>query len=238
MGSKKKLSVSWSGGKDSAFALYKVLAQNNYEIVHLHTVIVTETKRVGLHGIHETLIERQASNMGFRLIKLYLDGSDDHVAYIRVMEGFYNRCAEEGIEAILFGDIFLEDLRAFRESLLKPAGLQGIYPLWDLDTSVLIQDFINAGFKTLICSANGKFFDQATVGKTLDTPLVRNLPARVDPCGENGEFHTFLYDGPILKKTISFQLGEVVEKTYQYKMKLVNGDTSVERTSFWFQDII
>jgi uncharacterized protein (TIGR00290 family) len=237
MALKKKISVSWSGGKDSAFALYKILAQNNYEIVNLHTVIVTETKRVGLHGIHESLIDVQARNLGFKLIKLYLDSSDNHDAYTALMRNFYKQCGEEGTEGILFGDIFLEDLKAFRDELLAPSGVKGIYPLWHMNTKILVEDFINAGFKTLICSANSKFFGRDSIGKTLDERFINALPPEVDPCGENGEFHTFVYDGPIFKKPVGFQLGEVVERSYEYRIKSDDGSISVEKSSFWFQDI-
>jgi uncharacterized protein (TIGR00290 family) len=238
MDSKKKISVSWSGGKDSAFALYKLLETDQYEIVHLHTVIVSQTKRVGLHGIHENLIDEQAEVLGLKVIKLYLDSSDDHAAYEQLMQRFYKACAEENIVGIMFGDIFLEDLKAFRERLMSSAGIRGIYPLWRLNTAKLVHDFIEAGFKTIVCAANKKYFGTHDLGKTIDKDFLEKLSSETDPCGENGEFHTFVYDGPIFKRPIAFSKGAIVEKTYEYKVVMKSGEIDIEKTTFLFQEII
>ncbi|WP_317195251.1 diphthine--ammonia ligase [Chryseosolibacter histidini] len=238
MDSKKKVTISWSGGKDSAFALYKVLQAREFEVVSLHTVINEETKRVGMHGVRETLIERQAEALGLPLQKLYLEGSEDHDAYTRLMSDFYTQCIREHIHAVVFGDIFLEDLKIFREQLLKSSGLQGIFPLWKQDTRQLITDFIHADFKTLICAANAKYFSAAQMGKTIDDAFVRQLPEEVDPCGENGEFHTFVYQGPIFKTPASYVAGEVVKKTYTYHKADASGAPVKIETTFLFQDLL
>jgi uncharacterized protein (TIGR00290 family) len=235
---KKKVTISWSGGKDSAFALHKVLQSGAFRVAGLHTVISEETKRVGMHGVRETLIEKQAEAMGLPLTKLYLESSESHSAYERLMRGFYQQCAHEHIEAVVFGDIFLEDLRVFREELLKPSGLLGIYPLWKLDTGQTISDFIRSGFRTLICAANEKYFTPAQMGMTIDDELVRQLPPAVDPCGENGEFHTFVYDGPVFKRPIACKKGEVVAKTYTYQKVDENGTPEKTETTFLFQDLL
>ena len=234
---KKVVTVSWSGGKDSAFALYKILLSGEYVVKHLHTVINQETGRVGLHGVREELIEQQAKSLGLPLIKLYLTSSDDHTGYEELMKSFYAECAREKIEGVIFGDIFLEDLKAYRERLLQEHKLQGIYPIWKTDTKLLLQDFLNVGFKTVICSANGKFFQHDEVGKIIDQDFIKSLPDEVDACGENGEFHTFVFDGPIFSKPITFEKGKVVEKTYSYNMKTEGGQTEQLRSSFWFQDL-
>jgi uncharacterized protein (TIGR00290 family) len=145
---KKKISVSWSGGKDSAFALYKILTADEFQVVSLHTVFNIETRRVGMHGIHESLIEQQAASLKLPLEKLFLVGSEDHAAYTDLLSRYYRKCKAHGVEGILFGDIFLDDLKTFRDNLLGDAGLTGFYPLWKIDSKILIQDFINLGFKT------------------------------------------------------------------------------------------
>jgi uncharacterized protein (TIGR00290 family) len=237
MDSKKKVTISWSGGKDSAFALYKILLAQEYEVVSLHTVVNKENKRVGLHGIHETMIEAQVESLGIKLVKLYLPGSDDHEAYQSLMHTFYDQCRNENITGIVFGDIFLEDLKAFREKMLQRSGLNGIFPLWKMNSLSMINDFLNAGFKTMICSANAELFDSDQLGRTIDHKFIERLPSTVDPCGENGEFHTFVYDGPIFKNPVLCKKGEVVKKEYRYKIKEHDGATIDKITQFWFQDL-
>jgi diphthamide synthase (EF-2-diphthine--ammonia ligase) len=129
---KKRVTISWSGGKDSAFALYKILSVGTYHVVHLHTVVNAETKRVSMHGVHEKLLMRQAEALGIPLEILYMESSANHDNYTQLMTRFYKRCAGQGIEGVVFGDIFLEDLKIFRESLLQDTGLSSIYPLWEV----------------------------------------------------------------------------------------------------------
>jgi len=236
MASKKKVTISWSGGKDSAFALYKAMLSGEYDIVHLHMVFDKANHRVGLHGVHESLIEEQAKSLGFDLVKLYLPESNDHAAYENLMGTFYRSCAREGVEAVVFGDIFLEDLKLYREKLLGAAKLQGIYPIWKIDSVKLIDDFLNLGFKTVMCAANAKWFTASEVGITIDHPFVQSLSRDVDPCGENGEFHTFVYAGPIFRSPVKFKLGPVVSKDYSYRVNQ-DGIIKEERSSFWFQEI-
>jgi uncharacterized protein (TIGR00290 family) len=234
---KKKVTISWSGGKDSAFALHKIVSSNNYELVNLHTVINTETRRVGLHGVHETFIEEQAKAIGLPLIKLYLPSSETTDAYKDIMIDFYERSAAQGIDAVVFGDIFLEDLKLYREELLLGTGLESLYPLWKLNSTELIKAFVAEGFKTLICSANAMYFDSSDTGRTIDDSFILNLPALVDPCGENGEFHTFVYDGPLFSTTIAYTLGEVVKRSYRYSKTLADGAVEELQSAFWFRDL-
>src|SRR5687767_40489 len=181
---KKKISVSWSGGKDSAFALHKILLTGDYDVVSLHTVFNAETRRVGMHGIHESLIEKQSEVLGIPLEKLFLDRSENYDAYTLLVNNYYQECYSQGIESIIFGDIFLEDLKKFRDTMLHEAGLTGIYPLWQKDSTSLIQDFVALGFKTLICAANANYFSSTWLGKTIDEKFIMDLPAGADPCGE------------------------------------------------------
>lgn len=237
MALKKKVTVSWSGGKDSAFALYKILLSGEYEVASLHTIFNRETCRVGLHGIHERLIEAQAAQIGIPLAKLYLDPSADNKAFERLSLEFYNQ-SKKDIDAVAFGDIFLEDLKAYREKLLQTSGLEPIFPLWQCQSDLLINDFINTGFRTLICSADTKFFSKEAVGSLIDDCFVKQLPSTVDPCGERGEFHTFVYDGPIFKKPVEFAAGDVVLKWYDYEMTDADQQLIKQRSSYWFQDLL
>ena len=238
MDSKRKVTISWSGGKDSAFALYKILTSGEYHVVDLHTTLNEETRRVGLHGVHEALIEQQAAGLGLPLTKLYLPPSEDHDAYEKLMIAYYKQCARRGIEQVVFGDIFLEDLRLFREKLLQNTSLSSVYPLWKIDTQKILNDFIAIGFKTVICSADADKFSKDQVGNTIDTAFAENPRPGVDPCGENGEYHTLVYDGPIFKKPVSFETGEVVKKQYSFQKKNAQGENERVEKSFWFQDLL
>jgi uncharacterized protein (TIGR00290 family) len=234
---KKKVSMSWSGGKDSAFALYKILTGGDYEVVSLHTVFNAESKRVGMHGVHENLIEEQAQSLKLPLEKLYLESSENHDAYTELLKKYYRHSKSHGIDRIVFGDIFLQDLKDFRDKLISHAGLEAIYPLWKIDSEVLIQDFINLGFKTMICSANGKYFAKSILGATIDLSVIKNLPEEVDPCGENGEFHTFVYDGPIFHQPIQVRLGETIERNYEFQVINESGGKENKKMPFWFIDL-
>jgi len=234
---KKKVTISWSGGKDSAFALYRILASNEFDVVNLHTVIDRDSKRVGLHGVRETLIEKQAERIGLDLEKIYLPASGDHDIYKTVMQDFYRQCSARGIDGVVFGDIFLEDLRDFRISLLEPSKLLSFFPLWKLDSTMLLRDFINLGFKTTICSADSRFFSASDLN-AIDSQFLDTLDPLIDPCGENGEFHTFVFDGPLFKSEIQIVRGETVKKTYRYQRKESNGEVKELESSFWFQDLL
>lgn len=234
---KKKITVSWSGGKDSALALYRILQSVEYEVKHLHTVIDKTTRRVGLHGVSEALIERQAEALGLKLIKLYLPTSQDHESYTNLMTNFYRQCASEEIYGVLFGDIFLEDLKSYRDNMLQQAGLFGIYPLWKQNSEDLITEFLDAGFKTLICSADKKYFNTSHIGKVIDKQFIQTLSPSVDVCGENGEFHTFVFEGPIFNHPVLHKTGNVVEKSYNYKVTGEQGAVEMMTSSFLFQDL-
>lgn len=233
---KEKITVSWSGGKDAAFALYKILLSDTYEVTGLHTVVDEQLKRVGLHGVRQEMISLQAEALGLPIEFISLPSSDNHDHYETVMKSYYKKCSQRGITGIVFGDIFLEDLKHYREVLLKESSLSPIFPLWKIDTTDLITDFIKLGFKTLICSANAEHFDETQVGKTIDAAFINTLPRDVDACGENGEFHTYVYDGPLFKKAIAYTRGDVVKKSYTYSKKNDDGSLQALESSFWFQD--
>jgi uncharacterized protein (TIGR00290 family) len=235
---KKRVTISWSGGKDSAFALYKILASGEYDVVSLHTIFNHENQRVGLHGVHENLIETQARSIGIPLIRLYLHSSESNGPYEVLMKTFYEQCSREQIAGVVFGDIFLEDLKLYRNTLIKDSGLQPIFPLWQIDSSTLLSDIVNAGFKTMICSADAVHFGKKHLGLPMDHELIGSLPRDVDPCGERGEYHTFVFDGPIFQKPVQVSKGDIVLKWYDYQMKDENDQLQKQRTSFWFQELL
>jgi len=212
----KKALFCWSGGKDSSFALYKVLQDKEYEVVALFTTINENFKRVSMHGVKEELIEKQAESIGLPLLKMYVkEGSN--AEYERNMESFLLEQKARGVEHVIFGDIFLEDLRAYRDNNLAKVGLKGVYPLWKIDTKKLANDFINLGFKTILCCTNDGYLGEKEVGQLFTQDFVKNLPANVDPCGENGEFHTYCYAGPIFKKKIDVKVKEKIYKPMEIK---------------------
>lgn len=231
-----KVTISWSGGKDSAFALHKIISEKKFQVVSIHTVIDSDSRRVGLHGIPETLIEKQSMSMGIPLEKIYVPASEGLNFYTSLMKTFYDKCAEEKILGVVFGDIFLQDLRDFKINLLKSSGLTGYFPLWDIDTKTILTDFFDAGFKTKICAARSDLFSKEQLGMVLDDQFLSDLTSQIDPCGENGEFHTFVYDGPIFREKVPLEKGDVLERSYTYNKRMSDGKVEKVKTSFWFQD--
>ncbi len=234
---REKITISWSGGKDCSLALHKILQDQQYDVHSLHTTFNEETSRVGLHGIRQSLIEKQAESLGIQLDKIFIPTAEDHDAYEASIRNYYERQSDLGIRKIVFGDIFLEDLRAFREKILSSCGLEGIYPLWKKESHSLATEFVRSGFKAVICSADANYFDEQTAGKYYDTNFINSLPVEVDPCGENGEFHTFVFDGPIFKKPITIRHEQRIAKEYHYKINLPNGTVESKTSKFWFQEL-
>jgi uncharacterized protein (TIGR00290 family) len=232
----KKVSISWSGGKDSAFALFKINSDRRYDVVSLHTLVDLSTRRVGLHGVREEIIEQQAKSIGVPLIKLYTSSNNEISNYERVLKTFYQECITERVSCVAFGDIFLEDLRKYREQLLSDSNLNALFPLWKKDTQSLYAEFVGLGFKAAICSANANMISKQLLGMTLDRTIPKSLNQGVDVCGENGEYHTLVYDGPIFKHPLEVDRGSVVKKWYKYKTKNHNGEIETQKTPFFFQD--
>jgi uncharacterized protein (TIGR00290 family) len=228
-----KVSLSWSGGKDSAFTLFHLLQDERYEVVSLHTTFGEESRRVGMHGIHEDLIVLQAKALNLPLLKIYYPASGDNQAYEKAMDRFTDLLISDGIAHIAYGDIFLPDLRKYREDQLAKKSLKALFPLWEKDTSLLAEDFINQGFKTIICAADADKVAPDWVGKEFSHEFLASLPEAVDPCGENGEFHSFCYGGPIYKESLRVKIGDKIKKSYSFKYA---DDTAGEKW-FWFVDV-
>lgn len=213
----KKISVAWSGGKDSSLMLWKLLSQKKYEIIELHTAINSESHRVGLHGVHKELIEAQAKSIGLPIYFMEIEASSTNDKYEEATRAYYQTLKTRGIDHVAFGDIFLEDLKQYRDDLLSEFNLTGIYPLWKQSTQVLAEEFISLGFKSVICASDASRFPNVLAGNDFTKELVNNLPETVDPCGENGEFHSFVFDGPIFKSPLSIRKEAIKEKAYKFK---------------------
>lgn len=215
---KEPIIMSWSGGKDSSFALHQLLLEGKYEVKYLLTNIYKPNKRVSMHGVPETLINEQAKQIGIPLLTMYIE-EKTHDEYEQKMEAFLLNLKKEGITKVAFGDIFLEDLKEYREKQLSKVGMIALFPLWNKSTSELAQEFINTGFKTHLCSIDTSKIPDNLIGVDYSKEFLKLLPTIVDPCGENGEFHTFCYDGPIYKKPIAFNINGIVSKTYTHNNK-------------------
>jgi uncharacterized protein (TIGR00290 family) len=233
---KEKAIFCWSGGKDSALALYKVLQQGSYEFIALLTTINEEYKRISMHGVREELLEEQSKQIGIPLEKIYVSNNGTNEEYEKNMEAALQKYKSLGVNKVIFGDIFLEDLKIYRENNLAKIGMTAIFPLWKQDTKKLISEFIDLDFKTIICCTNNDFFDKHAVGKIIDKRFVSSLSPGIDPCGENGEFHTFTYEGPIFKFPIRIKTGEKVLKTYEARCMKDDKETT-EVKGYWFIDL-
>ncbi|MBA5630166.1 Dph6-related ATP pyrophosphatase [Moheibacter lacus] len=236
---KKKAIFNWSSGKDSALALHKVLTENEYEILALVTTVNEKFCRISMHGIREELLEKQAESIGIPLVKIYLPESPSMETYNSIMEEQLLQFKKEGVEFSIFGDIFLEDLRKYREEKLAEIGMKGVFPLWNISTNELITEFLELGFKTIVTTVNESHLNKSFVGQIIDKKFVQNLPKRVDVCGENGEFHTFCFDGPIFNFPIQFYFGETVYKTFPKPKSTEDQKSSeFEQYGFWYVDLL
>ncbi|MCB0280175.1 MAG: diphthine--ammonia ligase [Calditrichaeota bacterium] len=222
---------NWSGGKDSALALYHVLNSSDYQVIELLTTISLENQRISMHGVRLDLLKEQASSLNLPLKSINLPQSAGVDEYNRLMEKTLAEYQNNKIDHAIFGDIFLEDLRRFREENLAKLNIKAVFPLWKKDTKSLIREFIDFGFKAITVAVDAKLLDRRFAGRIIDEDFLTDLPANVDPCGENGEFHSFVFDGPIFTKSVPFKIGEIVERSYS------SGDGNWHN-SFYFCDLL
>lgn len=229
----EKLVLSWSGGKDSAMALHALLRDDCYEVVGLLTSVAAEYKRISHHGVREELLEMQAKSIGLPLDRLYLPSDSGlpctNERFEELLRDTLQRYCDKGVMLVAHGDLFLEDLRAYREKNLARLGMRGVFPLWKRDTAQLIQTFIRSGFKAYLCCVEGKL-GASFAGRAIDAALIDDLPEGVDPCGEYGEFHTFVYDGPIFREPLDIVVGEVVCRESRYYADLLPAGSSLAAT--------
>ncbi len=224
---KEKVALAWSGGKDSAMALYELRRSERYEVVSLFTTVAAEYDRVSHHGVRASLLKSQARVIGLPVEMLYLEvtrpdlcrtDTDSAVmgAYEQLMEQTMLRYRGADIHAVAFGDIFLERLRAYREKNLAKLGMTGVFPIWRRDTRELMQTFLTLGFKAYLACVDAEKLGRGFAGREITPDFVSLLPPGVDPCGEYGEYHSFVYDGPIFQKRVGVAVGEVVQRGEQF----------------------
>ena len=212
--------LSWSGGKDSCMAL-DALRANGVRVEALLTTLTRDFDRISMHGVRRELLERQADSLGLPLHQVWIPKGATNEQYEQAMADAFAHFRGRGLTTAAFGDLFLEDIRTYRDRLLAKHGMSGLYPIWLRDTDKAIRDFIAAGFRTIVVCVDPAKLDPGFAGRVIDEQFLRDLPSAVDPCGENGEFHTFVFDGPLFREPIRFATGE-----------------TVCRDSFWFCDLV
>lgn len=213
---KKKVLLSWSGGKDAALALHELQASSDYEVAALLTTVTAEYDRISMHGVRRVLLQRQASDLGLPLHIVLISADTTDAEYREKMKEEMQRHLEAGVFHVAFGDIFLEDVRRYREENLALLDLQALFPLWQRDSGELSRSFIDAGFKAIVTCVDSKALSGSFVGRRFDAGFLSDLPPTVDPCGENGEFHSFVYDGPIFRQAIPYSKGRVVLRDQRF----------------------
>ena len=241
----KKAFFNWSSGKDSALALYKILEAKEYSIETLLTNVNKDYSRISMHGLREELLDAQVIQLDLPLEKLYFPADVTMELYNEKMRGKLTEFKKKGLDYSIFGDIFLEDLKKYRDTKLAEVELTGVYPIWKIDTQEVIREFLDLGFKAITVCVNAKLLGEEFVGRIIDEQFIKDLPEGIDVCGENGEFHTFVFDGPIFKKSVDFEIGEKVLKLYTLNKndsQNCHTDTSEKvktyDTSFWYCDLI
>ena len=226
----KKAIFNWSGGKDSAFALWKILSQKEVHISTLLTSVSEKYQRISMHGVRKELLLQQATSIGLPLEMVMIPDEPSMNDYDNLMAEKLTKLKKTGIEFSVFGDIFLEDLKKYREQRLAEVGLKALFPIWKMDTREVVEQFIENGFKAVVVSANARLLDKSFAGRIIDKSFLADLPNNVDPCGENGEFHSFVFDGPVFSYPINFNIGETVLKEYKTSDKWDH--------AFWYCDLL
>ncbi|MDE2221562.1 MAG: adenine nucleotide alpha hydrolase [Candidatus Omnitrophica bacterium] len=238
----QKAIFNWSGGKDSSLSLYYLLRSKEFDIRYLVTSVNTKFNRISMHGVREALLHQQAESIGIPLRKIMVPEMPTMEIYNDLMEQALVGFKKEGIGHSVFGDIFLEDLKKYREERLARVGMKGVFPIWRIPSLKLVREFIDLGFKAVLVCVDEKVLDRSFVGRPLDEALLKDLPAKADPCGENGEYHSFVYDGPIFSYPVAFDIGEIVHRDYaaavQTGSSVCSTSSPAVHTGFWYCDLI
>jgi len=223
----ERVLVSWSGGKDSAMALYETLKGGRHEVVALLTTMTQDYDRISMHGVRSSLLRHQAESLGLKSEVVFITKNASNEEYESSMGKTLSAYRKEGVSSVVFGDIFLQDLRKYREEKLSIANMNCFFPIWNIETKQLARTFIAAGFKAVTTCVDTNALGKEFVGREINEGFLSALPKGVDPCGENGEYHSFVYDGPIFKKPIPFSLGEkVLRENRFYFCDLIDGQTN------------
>jgi len=213
---RKTAALAWSGGKDCALALHRLREDGEYKVVSLLTTVTSGYDRVSMHGVRSLLLEQQANSLGIRLLKVMIPKRCTNEEYEERMQDAIGNLRAKGVEAIAFGDLFLADIRRYREKRLSNSGMHGLFPLWKLDTAKLARKFIYLEFKAMVTCVDTEALNKSFAGREFDLDFLSALPSSVDPCGENGEFHTFVYDGPMFQRRIDFDVGRIVLREHRF----------------------
>ncbi len=227
---RKKAVFNWSGGKDSSLALYKVLQQDEFEVVALLTTVNEETELSSMHAIPFLLLMKQAESIGIPLYPVFLP--KNLPVYEQRMLDAVNHFKVQGVEHFIFGDIYLSDVRKYREDRLHPLEIEVVEPIWNLNSNEVMQDFLDSGIKTKIIVTDASKLDESFIGQDIDAELIARMPSEVDLCGENGEYHTFAYAGGLFKHPVEFEITETRQMSYEFKLE--NGE---EKTYHYWQAI-
>ena len=234
--------MNWSGGKDSSMALWYMLTDSSFKVDSLLTSMNSHFDRVSMHGIRRPLLEAQAKSIGLPLKTIELPEQPTMLEYEHAMTLQVKSYTDQNIKHTIFGDIFLEDLRKYREDKLEQLHVKAIFPLWGINTQTLMNAFISKGFKAIVVCVNGNVLDESFCGRFIDQSFIDDLPEGVDVCGENGEYHSFVFDGPIFQHKVDFEVGEKIHRTY--KSPSTNQDQNVcenntiENKGYYFIDLL
>jgi uncharacterized protein (TIGR00290 family) len=204
--------VSWSSGKDSAYALHEVRTSGELDVVGLLTTLTETYARVSMHGVRESVLEAQAAAVGLPLYKVLIPSPCPNEVYERRMGTMLGRLREEGVRRVVFGDLFLEDIRTYREEKLRGTGIESVFPLWGRPTPLLAEQMIDSGLQARIVALDPRQIPPGFAGRSFDRALLADLPAGVDPCGERGEFHTCVTAGPMFRHPVPVVPGEIVQR--------------------------
>ncbi len=209
---KEKIAVFWSGGKDAALALYTLQQSDEYEPVLLVCTINQELKRVAMHGISEILVDEQAKSIGLPLLKMYLPSNPDNATYETKFLECLDNIQALGVQYVAFGDIFLADLRVYRENLVKKSNMTVVFPIWSTNSNKIVKKSMDLGFRSITCCVDNNLLSDEFLGVEINPDFIQKLPAGVDTCGENGEFHTFCFAGPVFQHEIQIQSSTIIKK--------------------------
>lgn len=236
----KKLFFNWSSGKDSALALYFLRQEKRFRVALLLTTINLPQDRISMHGVRRELLLKQFDSIGLPHKIIDLPENLTMESYNSIMNSQLKRLQQENYQSAGFGDILLEDVKAYRENQLNNFKLEAVFPLWQKNTLDVVYEFIEKGFKAIVVSINAGLLDQSFCGRLLDKDFIKDLPPGVDPCGENGEYHTFCFDGPLFKKPVVYTIGEKVYKEYDAPKNPDGSDEpeKEKKIGFWFCDLI
>ena len=231
----KKMYFNWSTGKDAALALYHLQKENQFDVDHLLVSVNKSLNQVSMHGLNREVMIKQLEAIGLDYSTVELPAEPSNNEYSKLMSEAVESLKNRGYRDTGFGDIFLEDLREYREKQLQSLNIRCHFPLWKRNTRELIKEFIDLGFKAIVVCVNSNKLDQSFCGREIDKAFLEDLPKDVDPCGEYGEFHTFCYEGPIFKKGITFKRGAQIFKTYKHPKS--NNENRKSEMGFWFQEL-